>query len=288
MRSLLASILLLFSVACATTTSDLALRRERLNGHRVRTEVPIPQLVQQDDLVFLRDAAVFSAAVYDRGEPLPATPGWTPVQDVPKLPPISGRLETPHFTYRVWVNETTSPATAMIVFRGTAIPLDWYSNLRWITAAIPRVEDHYDQTVAVTQKIVDDIRARYGKDTVIISAGHSLGGGLAQTAAYSTCGAIRTVFAFDSSPVTKHRVMNRCDEGASAKTFYRVFEGSEALSYARFWIRLALGLRETDPKFVEIKVRLFDARGIRAHSMQKLAVAIDKAVHAPVQGAGGM
>jgi hypothetical protein len=127
----------------------------------------------------------------------------------------------------------------------------------------------------------------YGADTVIMSAGHSLGGGLAQTAAYATCGDITTVFAFDSSPVTKHRVAAQCAHGKSARTFYRVFERSEVLSYVRFWLRLALGLRKENPHFAEVKVSLFDAFGIRAHSMRQLAIKLDQAVVAPSPEAGG-
>lgn len=286
MRAIPATLVLFLLAACATTTSNLAVRRERVNHQRQRSEIQIPQLASRDPgLTWMRDAAVLSAKAYDRAEELPPAPDWTPVPNVPQLPPIAGRLETPNLTIRVWVNEKTTPKTAMIVFRGTAIPLDWYSNLRWITAAIPFVDDHYDQTIAITPKIIDHIRSLYGSDTVILAAGHSLGGGLAQTAAYTACGAIQTVYAFDSSPVTKHRVMHRCEEGKSARTFYRVFEGSEVLSYARFVIRMALGLREESPHFVEIKVRLFDARGIRAHNMQKLAMRIDQAVNATTQTA---
>lgn len=277
---------LVLFVGCSSTTSTTALLRERdANGDRVRRRIELAALVQDGHLAYLRDAAILSAAVYpsatavnDDDPPLPSTPAWTPVENVPRLPAVRGRLETPDLTYRVWVNTTASPAAAMIVFRGTYLPLDWYSNLRWVTAAIPRVEDHYDQTIKIMPDVVRHIRSTYGPETVIFAAGHSLGGGLAQTAAYTTCGDITTVFAFDSSPVTKHRARNRCASGKSAETFYRVFERSEVLSYARFWIRLALGLRQENPHFTEIKVSLLNAFGIRAHSMRRLAVELDRGI----------
>jgi hypothetical protein len=111
-----------------------------------------------------------------------------------------------------------------------------------------------------------------------MTAGHSLGGGLAQTAAYVSCGAIQTVFAFDSSPVTKHRAGNPCPPKATPRNFYRVFEQSEILSYVRFLLRMALGLKKADPHMMEIKMHLFRGVFVRAHNMRELAVGLERAL----------
>jgi hypothetical protein len=279
--------------ACGTTTSTATVREKR-EGRRINTHLEIPQLPQTyPDLPYLRDAAAFSAAVYvdapatqrladvksngteEQKASLSLLPGapWEEVTDIPRTI-VPGRRQTPDLTYRLWVT-TKTPHVALLVFRGTHIPADWISNLRWIDFWLP-VEDHYEQTERVTRSIVDLIHARYGASTTIFTAGHSLGGGLAQTAAYAACGDIRTVFAFDSSPVTKHRAANNCS--SSPQTFYRVFEQSEILSYARFVVRLLLGLRGADPHIAEVKVHLFNGVAVRAHSMQDLATKLDGAL----------
>jgi hypothetical protein len=284
MRSRVIVIALLFlSTGCAVTTSNIATKRESAGT----TEVALPALVAEGDLVYLRDAAALSAKVYDRPLAVPDTPQWEELADVPQPETIPGRRLTPNLTYRVYVNKTRTPAVALIVFRGTFLKADWYSNLRWVTAAIPRVEDHYEQTITIMPDVVKRIRETSGTDTKILAAGHSLGGGLAQTAAYATCGDITTVFAFDSSPVTKNRVRHQCTTGRTAETFYRVYERSEVLSYARFLLRLALGLRDDEPKFVEVKVRLFNAVGIRAHNMNQLANRLDEAISPASTAVGG-
>src|SRR5207248_2089199 len=95
-------------------------------------------------------------------------------------------------------NSSNGPTVACLVFRGSHLLWDWYSNFRWITCWIPFVDDHYEQTEHIIPVVVGDVRRRH-PNVRIIAAGHSLGGGLAQTAAYAACGAIDTVFAFDSS-----------------------------------------------------------------------------------------
>ncbi|HET7435736.1 MAG TPA: hypothetical protein VFN10_13590 [Thermoanaerobaculia bacterium] len=267
--------------ACGTTTSPYALIRERdASRKQIKYSKLITELATtKPDLVYMRDAAVLSAAVYRRAAELPPVNGWTEMAGVPQPEPIAKRLHTAGLVYGVWVNQSTRPVTAMLVFRGTAQAADWYSNLRWITAAIPLVEDDYDQTIRLTTDIVKKIRETYGRDTVIYSAGHSLGGGLAQTAAYAACGDIKAAFAFDPSPVTKHRVENQCTPGHSAQHFYRIYERSEVLSHVRYAIRHVINLRQVNPHIMEVKVSLFNAYGIGAHSIQQLATQLDAVIN---------
>jgi len=255
--------------ACGTTSGSMAIVRGHDGSeHHEIAELPrlFPELAQ------LREAALASAAVY---QDIPVTekltgvlpPQWEEDTDLPRTK-VDGKRQTPDLTYRLWVNRQSSPPVALLAFRGTHIPADWISNLRWFGASIG-IEDHYEQTERVTADIINVIRERYGPQTKIVTTGHSLGGGLAQTAAYRSCGAVTTVFAFDSTPVTRHRTAKGCD--GRPNDFFRVFEQSEILSYARFIVRLALGLREKEPRITEIKVHLFNGIFVTAHSMQDLA-----------------
>jgi hypothetical protein len=292
MRGMIAALLLIALAGCGSMRGTATIRER--NARRVRRVVPISHLpAEQSDLKLLRDVAVMSAAVYidaPRNAPLgdlqkaqlPPLNDWTEDVDVPRSTAIPGQRQTPDLTYRLWLNDRVAPTVAVLVFRGTHIRADWYSNLRWFDSWVPGVEDHYEQTQRITPEIIRHIRSRYPGPLKIFAAGHSLGGGLAQTAAYTACGEITGVFAFDSSPVTKHRAANQCASEQAPKAFYRVFEQSEILSYARFLVRLVLGLRAADPHIEEIKVHLFNGVGVRAHSMQQLAVRLDQELSSSV------
>lgn len=297
-RWILASIAL-FLTACGTTTKQCALIREH---GRVHCHVPVSSLsqrTQDPDLKYLQAAAAFSAAVYvdvDRDTKLadvdPSTikpeqrpylallpaSGWEERtdKDIPRTD-IRGKRQTPHLTYRLWVStDPNTPRVAMWVFRGTHIRADYISNFRWLTFWLG-YEDHYEQTARITKEMVDWIHREYGAGTIIFTAGHSLGGGLAQTAAYKACGDIRTVFAFDPTPITHHTV--RCGMDARPKNFYRVFEQSEILSYFRFPFRKVLGLQEQSPRITEVKVHLFNGIFVKGHNMAQLASELAKGLN---------
>jgi len=280
-----------FVTACGTTTQIATVREHGGSSHMRIADLP----VRFSELKYLDAAAAFSAAVYvdaPRTTPLanahidsesdkasldllPAA-GWTERTDIPR-PDVPGTRQTPNLTYRLWVSTDDTPRVAILVFRGTHIPADWISNLRWLDFWLP-LEDHYEQTERITPAIVRWIHEQYGENTIMFAAGHSLGGGLAQTAAYASCGDISTVFAFDSSPVTRHRAANNCANARSPNAFYRVFEQSEILSYARFVVRLTLGLRGTLPRMTEVKVHVFSGVAIRGHSMHELAINLREAL----------
>ena len=94
---------------------------------------------------------------------------------------------------------------SVVAFRGTVggNKGDWESNFHWILRAFP-IYDQYDQVRDHVGDFIGHIESdpcyRRGP-TQITAVGHSLGGGLAQLAAYSDP-RIRRVYAFDPSMVT--------------------------------------------------------------------------------------
>ena len=77
---------------------------------------------------------------------------------------------------------------AVIAFRGTDKDDlgDWISNFRWLYRLVPKF-DQYAQVQTHITNIVRQIKKHgcSGPGTQIVTAGHSLGGGLAQQAAYA-------------------------------------------------------------------------------------------------------
>jgi pimeloyl-ACP methyl ester carboxylesterase len=143
-----------------------------------------------------------------------------------------------------------------LVFRGTDVTKwgDWYSNVRWLTRLNPTTWDQYGQTRDLIRHLIPELDRKYGKDYELIAIGHSLGGGLAQHAAYTTP-RIRAVYAFATSPVTAvtsidPRVDKKYREGLS---IYRTYEAGEILSGLRWTSRRILGLQTRDPKITELR-----------------------------------
>ena len=90
---------------------------------------------------------------------------------------------------QIWARKGAQCPEVVIAFRGTVggDKGDWESNFHWILRAFP-IYDQYDQVRDHIRDFVDHIERdkcyRPGS-TEITAVGHSLGGGLAQLAAYS-------------------------------------------------------------------------------------------------------
>lgn len=177
----------------------------------------------------------------------------------------------------VWRRKHGSPVEIVIAYRGTQEAKDWWSNARWATRFIPGGPDQYPLVRETIAGLVDRAKARYGALRVV-TVGHSLGGGLAQQAAYAHP-EVKTVYAFDSSPVTGFKSVPQPDRDRNAKgtLIYRVYERGEILAYFRGFLReFVLPLSEVDPKIIEVRFNARQGRAIEQHSMTDLAIDLNQ------------
>jgi pimeloyl-ACP methyl ester carboxylesterase len=126
------------------------------------------------------------------------------------------------------------------------------------------VRDHIGNFVAHIER---DKCYRSGA-TQIAAVGHSLGGGLAQLAAYSDP-KIRRVYAFDPSMVTGYYSVdprNR-DENVKGLRMERIYEHGEILAYARYVMRQFIPLSPCDPRVVSVRFDVIHGSPIAQHSL---------------------
>lgn len=135
--------------------------------------------------------------------------------------------------YHVWRRGRCGEA--VIAFRGTDGNEigDWLTNFRWFLGG--RFFDQYDQVQKAVPDIIKALYAEGCRPRVIIATGHSLGGGLAQHAAYADK-RIGYVYAFDPSPVTAFFGIPLPERSEATKDLGidRVYESGEILSLPRY------------------------------------------------------
>lgn len=177
-----------------------------------------------------------------------------------KFPPVRQRnygVEISGFDYGVWQDiSAKNPKRVAISFRGTDFkePGDWYSNLRFVTRFNPGTWDQYQQTRDLIPVLVRKLKLEYGDDVQIITTGHSLGGGLAQHAAYSSKD-IKLVYAFATSPITGATSLDSRVSTDDVE-IYRPYEAGEALSILRWGSRRLISLPQENPKVTEVRFNL--------------------------------
>src|SRR5262249_19533960 len=148
---------------------------------------------------YLSDYALLAAAAYDErlagGDfcPSVAVPRsrWKRVshyseRDLP-IATSCGPIKVGRIEYQLWRDtRATNPTRLALAFRGTDLGQaeDWYANFRWVTRLNPFTCDQYAQTRDLVEGLISRIDTEFGPNTEIIAVGHSLGGGLAQQAAY--------------------------------------------------------------------------------------------------------
>lgn len=108
--------------------------------------------------------------------------------------------------YSVWLNRKVTPNVLCVAFRGTEFLTegqDMVSNLHPVLGWLPG----YDQYEHVEHTMIPAFEKKYGKQIrdgklAVVTTGHSLGGGLAQSFMYRLPEEVRQCYAFDPSPVT--------------------------------------------------------------------------------------
>ena len=171
----------------------------------------------------------------------------------------------------------------IVAFRGTNFTQasDWYSNFRWITRILPGY-DQYDQVRDNADDWVQQIRALCPNHApTIVTVGHSLGGGLAQQAAYVARPFCR-VYAFDPSVVTGYYSTPKSDINAKDLLIDRLYEHGEVLAYIRFFIGQVYPISDKNPAIRRVRFN-FQTRGsvFDQHSMSTLAAELIRAAGHP-------
>ena len=173
---------------------------------------------------------------------------------------------------QVWARKGAQCPEAVVAFRGTVggNEGDWESNFHWILRAFP-VYDQYDQVRDHVGDFIGHIERdkcyRQGP-TQITAVGHSLGGGLAQLAAYSDP-RIRRVYAFDPSMVTGYYSVDPShrDEAVKGLRMERVYEHGEILAYGRYIVRQFIPLSPCNPRVVSVRFNVIHGSPIAQHSL---------------------
>ena len=176
---------------------------------------------------------------------------------------------------QIWARKGMPCSEAVIAFRGTVggDKGDWESNFHWILRAFP-IYDQYDQVRDHISDFIGHIERDgcYRKGvTEIVAVGHSLGGGLAQLAAYSDQ-RIRRVYAFDPSMVTGFYSVdppNR-DRNVRGLGIERVYELGEVLAYGRLIMLHTIPLSPCNPRVASVRFRVFHGAPIALHSLTDL------------------
>jgi hypothetical protein len=176
---------------------------------------------------------------------------------------------------QIWARKGPRCPEAVIAFRGTVggNKGDWESNFHWILRNLP-IYDQYDQVRDHVGDFIGHVERDpcYGRGSTLITAvGHSLGGGLAQLAAYSDS-RIRRVYAFDPSMVTGFYSVDppHRDRNVQGLKIERVYEFGEALAYGRLIMLHSIPLSPCNPRVVSVRFRVFQGSPIALHSLTDL------------------
>jgi pimeloyl-ACP methyl ester carboxylesterase len=165
------------------------------------------------------------------------------------------------------------------VFRGTdgRSADDWASNLRWLLRLLPLYDQYrqvQDYTPAFIRQIEKEpcfVRGR----TRIVAIGHSLGGGLAQQAAYQDS-RVRQVSAIDPSFVTGVEDLDPALVAANVPGLGidRWYERGEILSYPRFVVQQLDPPQACDPLIRTIRLNTLRGSPVEQHSLGRTATSL--------------
>lgn len=217
--------------------------------------------------------------------------GWVLWRDFPGKPLRDEAIKQGLYV-DVW-ESASGPKTVAVVFRGTEFEslADWKSNLRWFLRFVPGYKDQYIVlSKQLGQEFADELARRMQSlpqgdrnKFLLVAAGHSLGGGLAQYFAYSLPKTAATgekipriahVYAFDPSPVTGWYSVDPELRSYNAEKLEidRVFEHGEILAYLRLFLSYAYPPSASVPAIREIRYNFVrSANVVASHSMARLA-----------------
>jgi hypothetical protein len=299
----LRALCLLLATACQKPDEVVVGFRGR-ELHRTLAQVAQGQLaprMRDDDYQLAPDMAMLSAVVYSGVKATGNRPdyrqdtvkyalerrelarrGWQPFAFRYALVPQPGQRMAGGLVYDVWVR--TAPGArplAVLVFRGTNYQefADWVANTRPLTNR-PGLWDQYEQARTLTPVVVAKLDSAYGAKLRIFAAGHSLGGGLAQHAGY-TSPRIEKVFAFNSSPLTGYFDVDKKDRlhHGSLRRTYLVYESYEALTLFRY-IPVYLNRFAKDVDIIVVRYNfttgLTTPSPFRQHEMQRLVAGLNE------------
>ncbi len=215
------------------------------------------------------DYAALAAMVYRQPGPDITPYGWT----------CKEKLNDPQTGLYLESWDSRALRKVAIVFRGTNDKKDWWSNARFITRYLPLGWDQYPLVRAQIDGLVQRARQRVPNST-IVTVGHSLGGGLAQQAAYAHP-EIKSVVAFDPSPLTGFRDIPEPQRTLNSRgiKIERVYEKGEILSYLRGPLQKWLPLNFQDPSIIEVRFDVCKGRAVQEHSMHDLARCLAELAH---------
>jgi pimeloyl-ACP methyl ester carboxylesterase len=179
---------------------------------------------------------------------------------------------------RIWLHQQPGAALcdeAVIAFRGTDFNSseDWLANIRWFTRLLP-VRDQYDQVYDLMPQFMTRLKDEpcFGEATRVVTTGHSLGGGLAQLAAY-TDGHVSRVYAFDPSSVTGFYMVPSVTRDCTklGLKIDRIYERNEVLAYLRFVMKLLYTVDHQDPQIRSVRFNVSTgASAVSQHSIVTL------------------
>ena len=138
--------------------------------------------------------------------------------------------------------------------------------------SVEQVQDYAPDFIRAVEQESCFVRGR----TQIVAIGHSLGGGLAQQAAFMD-GKIRRVFAFDPSFVTGYydpHVIPVRDKNVQGLLIERIYEHGEILAYPRFALRQLVPPSACNPQIRTIQFNTLRGTGIRQHNLSAMTTAL--------------
>jgi hypothetical protein len=194
------------------------------------------------------------------------------VDDFGDCPVLTGKYAE-GLGVELWVrgNGRVCPEAA-IVFRGTVSGDvgDWETNLHWFRRILPGYDQYnqvHDHIGGYLDLLHHALCYREGV-TKIVAVGHSLGGGLAQLAAYSDS-RIKRVYAIDPSMVIGTNTVAPDVLRANSRGIRMeyIYEHGEVLSYPRYVIRQFNPPTACNPRIVTERFKLLSGTPISQHSL---------------------